>query len=52
MHKAQKTSCLLTYRRYDSLDVDYPGDRDDRKSMSGKVLTLAGGAISWRCSKQ
>jgi hypothetical protein len=28
------------------------GDRDDRKSTSGYIFTLAGGAISWRSSKQ
>jgi hypothetical protein len=41
---------MMTYRRLDSLqivrysDSDYAGD--DRKSMSGYVFTLAGGAIS------
>jgi hypothetical protein len=49
---------MLTYRRYDSLeirgysDADYAGDQDDRKSTSGYVFTLAGGAISWRSCKQ
>jgi hypothetical protein len=49
---------MLTYRRSDSLeikgysDTDYVGDRDDRKSMSRYIFTLAGGAISWRSSKQ
>ena len=49
---------MLTYRRSDSLeikgysDADFAGDRDDRKSTSGYVFTLAGGAISWRSSKQ
>jgi len=43
---------MLTYRRSDSLeiegysDLDFTGDIDDRKSMSGYVFTLAGGAIS------
>jgi hypothetical protein len=32
------------------LDSDYVGD--DRKSTSGYVFTLAGGAISWKSSKQ
>ena len=27
-------------------------DRDDRKSTSGYIFTLAGGAISWKSSKQ
>jgi hypothetical protein len=52
------TGFMLTYRRSDVLDIvgysdaDYAGDRDDRKSTSGYVFTLAGGAISWRSSKQ
>ena len=56
---AQGTKDLMrTYRRSDSLeirgysDADFAGDRDDRKSTSGYVFTLAGGAISWRNSKQ
>ena len=49
---------MLTYRSSDSLeirgysDADFAGDKDDRKSTSGYVFTLAGGAISWRSSKQ
>ena len=39
---------MMTYRR--SVSLDYTGD--DRKSMSGYVFTLAGGAISWKSSKQ
>ena len=48
----------LTYRRSDNLEVecytdsDYAGDKVDRKSTSGYVFTLAGGAISWRSGKQ
>jgi hypothetical protein len=47
---------MLTYRRSDYLhivgylDSDYAGD--DRKSTSGYIFTLAGGAISWKSSKQ
>ena len=47
---------MMTYKRSDSLhivgysDSDYAGD--NRKSMSGYVFTLAGGAISWKSSKQ
>ena len=43
---------MLTYRRSDSLQVegysdsDFAGDIDDRKSTSGYVFTLTGGAIS------
>ena len=49
---------MLTYRKSDSLeiegysDADFAGDIDDRKSTSGYVFTLAGGAISWKSSKQ
>ena len=49
---------MLTYKRSDSLeirgysDADFAGDINDRKSTSGYVFTLAGGAISWRSSKQ
>ena len=49
LRSAQGTQDLmLTYRRSDSLeirgysDVDFAGDRDDIKSTSGYVLTLAG----------
>ena len=47
---------MLTYRRSESLqfvgysDSDYAGV--DRKSTSGYVFTLAGGAISWKSSKE
>ena len=47
---------MLTYRRFDSLhiegytDSDYAGD--EGKSTSGYIFTLAGGAISWKSSKQ
>ncbi|XP_050875004.1 secreted RxLR effector protein 161-like [Lathyrus oleraceus] len=39
--------CLLGYT-----DDDYAGDVDDRKSTSGYVFFLAGGAISWASKKQ
>lgn len=32
-------------------DADWQGDLDGRRSMSGYIFTLAGGAISW-CSKK
>ena len=47
---------MLTYRRSDSLHIegytysDYAGD--NRKSTLGYIFTLAGGAISWKSSKQ
>jgi hypothetical protein len=52
------TGLMLTYIRSDVLEIvgysyaDYAEDRDDRKSTSGYVFTLARGAISWRSSKQ
>jgi hypothetical protein len=59
LHYVQGTKDLmLTYRRSDSLeikgysDVDYVGDKDDRKSTIGYVFTLIGGVISWRSCKQ
>ena len=47
---------MMTYRRSDSFhivgcsDSDYA--EDGRKSTSGYVFTLAGGAILWKSSKQ
>ena len=43
---------MLMYRRSDTLEIegysnaDFAGDIDDRKSTSGYIFTLAGGAIS------
>lgn len=36
----------------DYTDADFAGDLNDRKSTSGYVFTLAGGAISWKSKKQ
>jgi hypothetical protein len=33
-------------------DADWAGCRDTKKSTSGYIFTLAGGAISWKSSKQ
>lgn len=49
---------MLTYRRSDKLEVigysdsDFAGCQDSRKSTSGYIYLLAGGAISWRSAKQ
>ncbi|KAL7102197.1 hypothetical protein ACP275_08G104400 [Erythranthe tilingii] len=49
---------MLTYRRSDQLEVigysdsDFAGCLDSRKSTSGFVFLLAGGAISWKSVKQ
>jgi hypothetical protein len=46
------------YRKSDSLhiegysDSNFTRDVDDRKFISGYAFTLAGGAISWKNSKQ
>ena len=33
-------------------DSDYAGDLEDRKSTSGYVFILSGGAVSWSSKKQ
>ena len=33
-------------------DADLAGCTDDRKSTTGFIFTLAGGAISWKSSKK
>ncbi|XP_047337371.1 secreted RxLR effector protein 161-like [Impatiens glandulifera] len=49
---------MLTYRRSDHLEIvgysdsDFAGCPDSRRSTSGCVYTLVGGAISWRSAKQ
>ena len=51
-------SYMLTYKRLDDLEVigysdsDYAGCLDSRRSTSGYIFMLAGGAISWRSAKQ
>ncbi|RVX13773.1 Copia protein [Vitis vinifera] len=49
---------MLTYRRLDQLeligysDSDFAGCQDSRRSTSGYIYLLAGGAISWKSAKQ
>ena len=49
---------MLTYRRSDQLEIigysdsDFDGCLDSRKSTSGCIFMLSGGAISWKSIKQ
>jgi hypothetical protein len=47
---------MLTYRRFNSLQIERYSDSnyagEERKFTSGYIFTLAGGAISWKSSKQ
>ncbi|PKI44372.1 hypothetical protein CRG98_035231 [Punica granatum] len=49
---------MLTYRRSDQLEIigysdsHSAGCQDSRRSTSGYVYLLAGGAISWKSAKQ
>ncbi|XP_061346288.1 secreted RxLR effector protein 161-like [Gastrolobium bilobum] len=49
---------MLVYKRVEDLkvigysDADFTGCSDDRKSTSGYIFMLAGGAISWKSTKQ
>ena len=49
---------MLTYRKSDSVEIigysdsDFAGCPDSRRSTSGYVFVLAGGAISWKSVKQ
>ena len=49
---------MLIYRRTDCLkvigysDSDFAGCVDSRRSTSGYIFMLTGGAISWRIAKQ
>lgn len=59
MRYLQKTkNYMLTYRRSDSLEIigysdsDFAGCQDSKRSTSGYIYMLAGGAISWRSAKQ
>jgi len=59
LHYLQGTkSYMLTHRRSDNLeiigysDAVFAGCVDTKKSTSGYIFNLAGGAISWKSSKQ
>jgi len=59
LHYLQGTkNYMLTYGKSDNLvvvgysDADFAGCVDDKKSTSDYIFNLAGGAISWKSSKQ
>ncbi|KAH9782842.1 hypothetical protein KPL71_009093 [Citrus sinensis] len=59
MRYLQRTKAyMLTYRRSDQLEIigysdsNFAGCQDSRRSTSGYIYLLAGGAISWRSAKQ
>ncbi|XP_057994493.1 secreted RxLR effector protein 161-like [Hevea brasiliensis] len=49
---------MLTYKRSSNLEVigysdsDFAGCVDDRKSTSGYIFMMSGGAVSWKSAKQ
>jgi hypothetical protein len=49
---------VLTYRKSDNLEIigysdsDFAGCPDSRRSTSGYIFLLAGGAVSWKSAKQ
>jgi hypothetical protein len=49
---------MLTYRKSDNLEIigysdsDFAGCPDSRRSTSGYIFLLAGGAVSWKSAKQ
>ena len=49
---------MLTYKRSDQIEIigysdsDFAGCQDSRRSTSGYIYLLAGGAISWKSAKQ
>ena len=49
---------MLIYRKSNHLEIigysdsDFVGCQDSRKSTSGNIFLLAGGAISWKSVKQ
>ncbi|KAG8488952.1 hypothetical protein CXB51_016966 [Gossypium anomalum] len=55
---AEQKDYMLTYKKSDLLEVigysdsDFAGCQDSRKSTTGYIYLLAGGAISWKSVKQ
>jgi hypothetical protein len=49
---------MLTYQRSERLkivgytDSEFAGCQDSKKSTTGYIFMLAGGAVSWKSSKQ
>ncbi|RVW81995.1 Retrovirus-related Pol polyprotein from transposon TNT 1-94 [Vitis vinifera] len=59
MRYLQRTKdCMLTYHRSSHLEIvgysdsDFAGCLDSRRSTSGYIFMLAGGAVSWKSVKQ
>ena len=47
LYTKQKSKNFIAYS-----DADWAGDLDDRKSTSGYLFQIGGGAVSWRSKKQ
>ena len=47
LYTKQETKDFVAYS-----DADWAGDLDDRKSTSGYLFKISGGAVSWRSKKQ
>lgn len=46
----ETTNLALKYEQ--SINVDWAGDQDDRRSTTGNMILLSGGVVSWFSKKQ